>query len=162
MRYQVKLLLALLLPASAAMAHQHAMHMPQGFAFGQPAQETAVTRTIHVEADDAMQLKFDATDIRRGEVVKFVVHNSGQALHEFTIGDDAFRRAHQRAMRKAMAGMHHHAANVLSLKGGETGTVIWRFDPVRGRTVLFACYVPGHYEAGMYQRQQLLPPATAD
>lgn len=162
MRYQGNLLLVLLLSASAAMAQGHDMDMPQRFAFGQPAEEAAATRTIHVEASDAMQLKFDATDIHRGEVVRFIVHNSGQALHEFSIGDDAFRRVHQPAMRQTMAGMHHHAANVLSLKGGETATLVWRFEPLRGKALLFACYVPGHFEAGMYQRLELLPPAPAN
>ncbi|WP_153013310.1 cupredoxin domain-containing protein [Aquitalea pelogenes] len=156
MKYQKHaLLLALLLPA-VAMAQMNGMDMSEQFAFGQPAQESAVTRTIHVEATDTMRLKFDSMRIRRGEVVKFVVRNSGQAPHEFAIGDESFRKEHLLEMRKQMAGMEHHDVNVLSLKGGETKTIVWRFDPVKSKSVLFACYVPGHFEAGMYHRHVML------
>jgi uncharacterized cupredoxin-like copper-binding protein len=110
------LLLALLLPA-AAMAQMQGMDMPEQFAFGQPAEESAATRTIHVEATDTMRLKFDSMRIRRGDVVKFVVRNSGQAPHEFAIGDESFRKEHLLEMRKQMAGMEHQDVNVLSLKG---------------------------------------------
>ncbi|MBN3003729.1 hypothetical protein JW897_08270 [Chromobacterium alkanivorans] len=156
MKYQKHaLLLALLLPA-VAMAQMNGMDMSEQFAFGQPAQESAVTRTIYVEATDTMRLKFDSMRIRRGEVVKFVVRNSGQAPHEFAIGDESFRKEHLLEMRKQMAGMEHHDVNVLSLKGGETKTIVWRFDPVKSKSVLFACYVPGHFEAGMYHRHVML------
>lgn len=156
MKYQKHaLLLGLLLPA-VAMAQMNGMDMSEQFAFGQPAQESAVTRTIHVEATDTMRLKFDSMRIRRGEVVKFVVRNSGQAPHEFAIGDESFRKEHLLEMRKQMAGMEHHDVNVLSLKGGETKTIVWRFDPVKSKSVLFACYVPGHFEAGMYHRHVML------
>jgi uncharacterized cupredoxin-like copper-binding protein len=148
------LLLALLLPA-AAMAQMKGMDMPEQFAFGQPAEESAATRTIHVEATDTMRLKFDSMRIRRGEVVKFVVRNSGQAPHEFAIGDESFRKEHLLEMRKQMAGMEHQDVNVLSLKGA-TKTIVWRFDPVKSKSVLFACYVPGHFEAGMYHRHVML------
>lgn len=160
MKYQRHLLLlALLLPA-AAMAQMQGMDMPEQFAFGQPALESQATRTIHVEATDTMRLNFDAMNIRRGEVVKFVVRNSGQALHEFAIGDESFRKEHLLEMRTSMAGMEHHDVNVLSLKGGETKTIVWRFDPVKSKAVLFACYVPGHFEAGMYHRHVMLKQAS--
>lgn len=152
------LLLALLLPASA-MAHIEGMDMPEQFAFGQPAPESQATRTIHVEATDTMRFNFDAMNIHWGEVVKFVVRNSGQAVHEFAIGDESFRKKHLLEMRTQMAGMEHHDVNVLSIKGGETKTIVWRFDPVNSKSVLFACYVPGHFEAGMYHRHVMLKQA---
>jgi uncharacterized cupredoxin-like copper-binding protein len=164
MQYQAIFLLALLLPVGSAMAQQpHAIDGPQGFAFGQPAAAEEASRTIHVDASDKMQLQFDAMDIRAGEVVKFIVHNRGQARHEFSIGDEAFGRQHLSAMRQQMSGMahQHHAGNVLSLEGGQTGTMVWRFAAGKGKTVLFACYIPGHFQAGMYRRHVLLPPLAA-
>jgi hypothetical protein len=44
-------------------------------------------------------------------------------------------------------------------QGGETKTIVWRFDPVKSKSVLFACYVPGHFEAGMYHRHVMLKQA---
>lgn len=162
MHYQRYILpLALLLPA-AAMAQMKGMDMPEHFAFGQPALESEATRTIHVEASDTMRFNFDAMNIRRGEVVKFVVSNSGQVLHEFAIGDESFRKKHMLEMRKQMAGMEHHDVNVLSIKGGETKTIVWRFDPLKSKSVLFACYVPGHFEAGMYHQHVMLKQVLPD
>lgn len=140
-----------------AMHMEHAQHAHHAFAFGRPAQEADVTKTIHVEANDQMRLHFDSMEIRRGDVVKFVVKNVGQVPHEFAIGDDAFRREHMNEMKQmaampGMAGMEHSDPNVVSVQPGETKTLVWRFDPLHTRNVLFACYVPGHYEAGMYQR----------
>lgn len=146
------------LPTVTAWAQMPPMAMEHTFAFGRPANEADVTKTIHVQASDQMRLIFDSTDIRRGDVVKFVVENVGQAPHEFAIGDSAFRREHQREMTQpmsAMAGMAHDHANVVSLKPGQTKTLIWRFDRLSTRTILFACYVPGHYEAGMYRRYRI-------
>jgi len=150
--------LASALPTVTAWAGMPAMTMEHTFAFGRPANEADVTKTIHVQASDRMRLTFDSTDIRRGDVVKFVVENVGQAPHEFAIGDSAFQREHQREMAQsmsAMAGMEHDDPNVVSLKPGQTKTLIWRFDRLRTRTIVFACYVPGHYEAGMYRRYRI-------
>ena len=51
-----------------------------------------------------------------------------------------------------MPGMEHDDPNVVSLPPGETRTLIWRFDRLRTHDIIFACYVPGHYEAGMYRQ----------
>lgn len=150
--------LAGLMPSVAAWARMPQMDMDQTFAFGRPATEADVTKIIHVQASDQMRLIFDSTNIQRGDVVKFVVENVGRAPHEFSIGDSAFRLEHQREMAQpmsAMAGMEHDDANVVSLKPRQTKTLIWRFDRLRTRSILFACYVPGHYEAGMYRRYEI-------
>lgn len=152
----IAMLMVTLFPIGAALAQMAPMNMAQSFAFGQPGQEAQVTKTIHVEANDQMRLKFDSMNIRRGDVVKFVVKNVGQVPHEFAIGDEAFRREHMQEMKQPMAGMEHADPNVVSLKPGETKTLIWGFDHLRTRNIMFACYVPGHYEAGMYHRHVIL------
>ena len=116
--------------------------------FGSPGVESAVTKVVKVEANDHMRFVFDRTDISRGDVVKFVVRNTGKVRHEFSIGDAASQRAHAAMMRK-MPGMVHHDPNMLTLEPGETKTLIWRFDrPLAGK-IVFACHEPGHNEAGM-------------
>ncbi|WP_051229106.1 cupredoxin domain-containing protein [Paludibacterium yongneupense] len=139
-----------LLPQASAFAHA------TRFAFGSPGTPSEVTRTIHVDANDAMKLVFDSRDIRQGDVVKFVVHNSGRIAHEFGIDDAAGQREHA-AMMRQMPGMVHDDPNVIALKPGETRQLIWKFTKLRERTLIFACNVPGHYQAGMFLRLTIQP-----
>ncbi|GLU32480.1 hypothetical protein WKR88_28640 [Trinickia caryophylli] len=148
-------LAALALALSAALATPTAQaDAGHRFPFGSTADARAVTRTIHVQANDQMQLVFDSDDIRRGDVVAFVVRNTGSAPHEFGVADEAGQAAHQQEMM-AMPGMQHDDPNVVSLAPGETKTLIWRFADVRDPRLVFACNVPGHYQAGMFKRVTL-------
>lgn len=137
---------AVLLAASQAWAHNQQM-----FSFGSPGKAAEVTRTIHVQATDQMRLVFDRQDIREGDVVKFVVSNTGAMAHEFGINDEAGQIAHQKEMM-AMPNMAHDDPNVVSLKPGESKTLIWRFKGMKQHKLVFACNVPGHYQAGMFVR----------
>lgn len=108
---------------------------------------------------DSMEYVFeDLLEIRQGEVVRFVVTNEGELLHEFSIGNAEEQKRHAAMMRK-MPDMVHQDGNTLSLKPGETGELLWRFqgDPA----VVFACNVPGHYEAGMYKSVSVAPHSAA-
>lgn len=53
---------------------------------------------------------------------------------------------HRKEMQ-GMPNMKHSDSNALSLKSGETKTLIWKFTSVGN--FLAACTLPGHYEAGM-------------
>ncbi len=133
-------------PAFADAGHDH--HGGMKVTFGNPGTESEVTKTINVEANDQMKFVFDRTDIKRGDVVKFVIKNTGQTRHEFSIGDALYQRAHA-AMMKKMPNMVHNDPNMVTLEPGETKMLIWKFDkPVQGKLV-FACHIPGHFEAGM-------------
>jgi len=48
--------------------------------------------------------------------------------------------------------MTHDDPNVVSLKPGETKTLIWSFKHMTQTKLVFACNVPGHYQAGMFVR----------
>ena len=129
-------------------------HQTSNFAFGAPGKAADVNRTIHVKATDQMRFLFDSQTIRRGDVVRFVITNTGVIPHEFGIGDAAFQHEHAQEMMK-MPGMMHDDPNVVSLKPGETRTLIWSFKKVRNPALEFACNVPGHYAAGMVTRLTL-------
>jgi uncharacterized cupredoxin-like copper-binding protein len=135
-----------LLPFSAVQAHE-LTH----FSFGAPGKASEVTKTIHVQATDQMRLIFDSEDIRSGDVVKFVVTNKGAMAHEFGVADEAGQRAHAQEMMQ-MPMMTHDDPNVVSLKPGETKTLIWSFKHMTQTKLVFACNVPGHYQAGMFVR----------
>jgi uncharacterized cupredoxin-like copper-binding protein len=86
-------------------------------------------------------------EVSPGEVITFSVTNQGQAVHEFTLGDEATQQEHEEEMSEMGSGMDHEEPNTISLEPGETRELTWRF-PETG-TVLYACHEPGHYQAGM-------------
>jgi len=113
---------------------------------GKPGVATQVTRTIALEMSDAMRYTPDKVTVRRGETIRFVVHNAGQLKHEFNLGTDADLKAHYALMKK-FPDMEHDEPNLVSLEPGKTGEVIWQFT--KPGKVGFACLHVGHYEAGM-------------
>ena len=115
-------------------------------AVGHPGDATKATRTITVTMSDDMRFTPASFSVRRGETIRFVVHNRGAAEHEMVIGTDATLREHAKEMR-AMPGMDHTDPNMVRVKPGGDGELTWTFD--RGGRFSVACLVPGHYEAGM-------------
>lgn len=113
---------------------------------GEPAEASAADRTIEVEARD---IAFDPTSIEvaTGETVTFVVTNTGEALHEFTLGDAAMQEQHAEEMEGGHAGEAHHGPNSVTVEPGGTAELTWRFEDAG--ELEYACHVPGHYEAGM-------------
>ncbi|WP_159713283.1 cupredoxin domain-containing protein [Geminicoccus flavidas] len=127
------------------------------YKFGEPGQESEVTRAVEVIADDAdgMELIMDVGTIQQGETIKFVITNKGAGDHEFSVGDTASQRAHAKLMAKNPDMKHDDDPSAVTLAPGETKTVIWKFNkPVQGN-IVFACQMPGHYEAGMVHQAKL-------
>jgi Cu+-exporting ATPase len=105
-------------------------------------------RTVAIEASDAMRFSPEAIEVRAGETVAFVVTNTGEAEHEFVIGDEATQLAHEDEM--AAAGDHGDegaAPNAVSVAPGATATLVYAF--AEPGTLLIGCHEPGHYAAGM-------------
>ena len=98
---------------------------------------------------DTMRFVFspDFGDLYDGDVIRFDVRNDGAILHEFSIGNAADQVEHAKMMR-AMPDMKHDDPNTVSLEPGASASITWRFT---GKdTVVFACNIPGHFEAGMH------------
>lgn len=93
-------------------------------------------------------MRFTPSDVtvKKGETIRFVIKNSGQVPHEFSLGTEQELKEHYEEMKK-FPGMEHEEANKISLKPGQQGEVIWRFT--KAGVVHFACLHVGHYEAGM-------------
>jgi uncharacterized cupredoxin-like copper-binding protein len=105
-----------------------------------------VDRTIEVTLDDAMRFTPDNISVKAGETVRFFVRNAGKIPHEMVIGSLDELKAHAEMMRK-MPGMEHAEPNMITLKAGQRGGIVWQFD--KSGSVDFACLIPGHMEAGM-------------
>ncbi|MCW0209202.1 MAG: cupredoxin family protein [Achromobacter sp.] len=144
--------LALTLGAGAAHAAgghgDHAGHAaPAASApIGKPGDPARVTRSIDVDMTDAMRFTPARIEVKAGETVRLNVRNSGRIRHELVLGTDADLKAHYDMMMKD-PGMRHEEANAVSLEGGGSGQIVWRFD--KAGTVSFGCLEPGHYTAGM-------------
>ena len=135
-------------------------HGPDTGEAGVPAE---VDCTVEVAMDEMSFTPSDLT-FAPGETVRFVVTNTGEMVHEFSIGTDGMHDAHAGEMRRMFesgmmsasevheaemreSGVAHEDPNSVLLEPGETGEVIWTFS---GEADLeFACNVPGHRAGGM-------------
>ncbi|MEX0607684.1 MAG: plastocyanin/azurin family copper-binding protein, partial [Halofilum sp. (in: g-proteobacteria)] len=128
-------------------------HSHGGFSFGEPAQADAADRTVEIAADE-MDFSPESVQVEAGETVRFVVENTGQVQHAFTLGTPEGQVEHEQEMQgMPMEKMAHHMRdepNGLVVQPGETKSLTWRF--AEGGPVQFACHIPGHYPAGMKGR----------
>ncbi len=114
---------------------------------GEPADASEATRTISVDAFD-MAFDPETISVEPGEVVTFEVTNTGEAIHEFFLGDSAMQQEHAAEMADMGSGMAHDEPYSIRLDPGQTKELTWRFAD--GGEVEFACHEPGHYQAGMH------------
>lgn len=160
MKKRIPLFLLATLPALAWAGGEHAGHghadgsaaTPGEVAAspaGRPGKAAEVTRTIEVAMGDDLRFMPDRFQAKAGETVRFFVRNTGKVRHEFVIGTMDELKAHAEMMRR-MPDMEHNDPALLSLKPGQRGALIWKFD--RPGIVDIACLVPGHLEAGMSAR----------
>jgi uncharacterized cupredoxin-like copper-binding protein len=117
-----------------------------GGASGSPAESGA--RTIQVNASDELRFAPAELTVSAGETVRFEVHNTGQIVHEFVIGDADVQAEHEMEMGDMASGMEMaDEANAITLQPGETKTLEYTFE--EAGELLAGCHEPGHYDAGM-------------
>lgn len=133
------------------MQHAHEHEHNESYWFGHPGDPSRVTRTIKIIAID---IKFEPADltVKVGETIRFEVTNTGKLEHEFVLGDQASQEEHEMEMQDMMrkmpgVSMTHSDPNTISVKSGETKTLIWRFT--KPGKLQYGCHVPGHFPAGM-------------
>lgn len=127
--------------------HQHGSHEKAAATMvGKAGDPSKVTRTLTVDMNDAMRFNPASISVKQGEVIKFVVKNSGKLKHEMVIGSTGELQEHANMMQK-FPEMEHAEPNQVTLQPSKTGTIIWQFDTA-GK-VDFVCLQPGHFEAGM-------------
>jgi len=114
---------------------------------GGPADADEAARTVEVITLDTMTFEPSRINVSAGETVTFVVTNTGQAVHEFTLGDAAMQQEHADEMAQLGDGMAHTGPNSITLQPGETKQLTWRFGDTG--TLEYGCHEPGHYQAGM-------------
>ena len=120
---------------------------------GKPGAVGRVSRTVEIVMNDSMRFVPDQINVKAGETIRFFVKNTGKLKHEMAIGSMAEFREHAEMMSK-MPNMHHAQANMITLNPGQRGGLVWEFDQPGAADV--ACLVPGHMEAGMKARIQVV------
>jgi uncharacterized cupredoxin-like copper-binding protein len=124
----------------------HAQYKGHAAALGKPAKAAQATRTVEVTMSDAMRFEPERIQVKRGETIRFVVHNQGQVKHEMVLGTMAELKEHAAMMLK-FPEMEHDDPNAVHVEPGKSGEFAWTFS--KAGTFDFACLMPGHFEAGM-------------
>lgn len=154
-KLHVLTLAALVAASSAALAHGDEAHAkPRKFDaskveatdFGQEGDPKKVSRTIKVDMADNMRFTPAELTVKRGETVRFVVHNDGKLLHEMVLGTQKALAEHAELMKK-FPDMEHADPSIAHVKPGKRGEIVWQFT--KAGEFQFACLQPGHFEAGM-------------
>lgn len=125
----------------------------------QSASNADIDRTITVEAGD-LWFKPDDLSIAPGETVKFIIENTGNLEHEFVIGDAKEQAEHREMMQQMasnggghdMSAGHHSGMQAMpsvTVAAGETKTLVWTAPETSNAALVYACNIPGHFEAGM-------------
>lgn len=142
--------LSVLLPAAALAAGSHSGGHDEVMAIGKPGAKAEAGRTVHIvmaEKDDgAMVFEPAILEVEAGETIRLKFTNKGESDHEFVMDTSQAVLKHKAEMEK-FPEMEHADPNTLRLAPGASGEIIWTF--ANAGDFVFACLIPGHYEAGM-------------
>ena len=114
--------------------------------FGIAGDSRNVARTIDMDALDTFRFIPSTISVKRGETIRFIMHNRGTLMHEIVIGTMAGLHEHAELMKK-FPEMEHEEPYMSHVAPGKVGEIVWRFN--RAGTFNFACLIAGHFEAGM-------------
>jgi uncharacterized cupredoxin-like copper-binding protein len=89
------------------------------------------------------KFSMSALRVRRGTLVRFLIHNDDPIHHEFIVGDASVHLRHSRGNETS----HPPVPGEVSVAPNDVGETFYRFD-TPGRYE-FACHLPGHLAFGM-------------
>ena len=135
---------------------------------GEKGKLSEANRTISVKMYDNYY-EPSQIEVKKDEVIKFIIINVGELVHEFNIATKEMHIKHQpemmimvenqillpdrvdkekmKQMAKKNPSIGHSHSNSVLLSPGEKGELVWKFS--NKVKIEAACNVPGHYEAGM-------------
>ena len=135
---------------------------------GEKGKLSEVTRVIEIKMYDNFY-EPNEIKVKKGETIKFKVHNFGELVHEFNIATKEMHLKHQPEMMKLVENeillgdridkkkmkemtkkdhsMSHSHSNSVLLEPNKEGEIIWKFNTEAKLEA--ACNIPGHYETGM-------------
>ena len=141
--------LSMVAKAYAHDEHRHPGGTPSSkeTAFGRAGDSAKASRTVLVEMRDPYEYSPNRIEVRTGEIIRFVVVNAGQRMHEMVIGTLKELEEHNELMRKNPKDMHHDEAHMAHVGPGKSGVITWQFT--QPGEFFFACMVDDHFDMGM-------------
>src|SRR5262249_27024755 len=147
----------LLMASAAILATDVAMPIPASahedhgrFSAGEPGDPKKPARIVEVrmfEGGGKMGFEPARIEVRRGEQVRFVLHNNGEEDHEFILATVPENRKHAEVMKKHPE-MEHDDPNGKRILPYGSGRPVWKITK-RGEFE-FRVIIPCHYEKGMF------------
>jgi uncharacterized cupredoxin-like copper-binding protein len=122
-------------------------------AFGREGNPKKATRTVRISMADTMRFTPSELKVKQGATIRFVVRNNGKLMHELVIGSMAELKQHAELMKKH-PGMEHDEPHMAHVAPGKTETLVWQFT--KAGTFYFGCLEPGHLEAGMIGKLEVV------
>lgn len=116
--------------------------------------DAAPGRRVAIGMFDSMRFSPSQLTVTRGETIRFSVRNAGKIKHEMIIGTREELAHHRHAMQHDPGA--HDASNMVHLGPGKQKHLTWQAS--QPGPLMFACLLPGHYEAGMHGTITVLPP----
>ena len=135
---------------------------------GEEGSPNNVDRVIEIKMYDNY-FKPNFIEVKKGETIKFIVHNLGEMVHEYNIATKEMHIKHQPEMQKLVENgillvdkidmakmkemskkdhsLSHSHSNSIMVEPKRTGEIIWKFS--KAIVLEMACNIPGHYESGM-------------
>lgn len=161
MNFLKTLLVSGLVAASSfALAHGEPMHAKKAGPvkmdqkpWGIAGETKKAVRTIEVKMTDDMRFTPAVIEVKQGETIRLVHLNNGQVMHEFVLGTKKELDEHAALMKK-FPNMEHDEPYMAHVAPGKTGEIVWTFNRVGEFD--FACLLPGHYEAGMVGKIEVI------
>jgi uncharacterized cupredoxin-like copper-binding protein len=129
-------------PAAKAKKKTRPVEQP----FGREGDPKKVKRVIRIDMSDTMRYFPDEVRIKRGDTVRFVLHNKGDVSHAMVIGsmEDLQKRAALMRKRTEPADI---AGDGVYVAPGRNAPLVWQFT--RAGEFYYGCLMPGHFDAGM-------------
>jgi uncharacterized cupredoxin-like copper-binding protein len=122
-------------------------------AFGRQGNPSKATRTVRISMADTMRYTPSELKVKKGATIQFVVRNNGKLMHEMVIGTMADLKQHAELMKKH-PGMVHEEPHMAHVAPGRSETLVWQFT--KPGTFHFGCLEPGHFEAGMIGKVEVI------
>lgn len=128
-----------------AVAHETHGHFSAGEP-GDPKKPARIVKMKMLEEGKKMLFEPAVIEVKRGELIRFVLMNDGTEDHEFILATQKENRKHAEQMKK-FPEMEHDDPNAKRLSPFNSTEILWKFTK-RGEFE-YACLIPGHLEAGM-------------
>ena len=113
--------------------------------------ERSPSRTVEIEATDALTFEPETIEVAQGATITFVIRNPGTVDHEFVVGTPAEHGMMAGGGHDMDGGSTDHVMpggmDGATIPAGERVELTMRFE--EPATLEIACHLDGHYEAGM-------------